>query len=129
MGLDELDDEGETAEAMSNVDELPAFARNVLGFRLHRRLSQQTLADRCGLSRTTIAKIERGHVVPSLATVAKLAIALGTTTARLVDDPRQHGTLTRLLERIKVELRRLTARGRKLLAKFVRQVARLRPTS
>ena len=67
--------------------------------------------------------------MPSLATVAKLAIALGTTSARLIDDPRQHGTLTRLLERLKVELRRLTARGRKLLAKFVRQVARLRPTS
>lgn len=111
---------------MNNVDELPPFARNVLGFRRHHRLSQQTLADACGVSRATIAKIEGGRYVPSLATVAKLAKALGTTSARLIDDPRQHGTLTRWLENLKHELRRLTARGRRVVAKFVRQFARRR---
>ena len=49
-------------------DRSNAHVRSVLGsrlsaFRRSRRLSQQELADRAGLSRPTLSKLERGHDV------------------------------------------------------------------
>ena len=40
------------------------------------RWSQETLADRAQLNRSYLGEVERGSVVPSLATMDKLAIAL-----------------------------------------------------
>mgnify|MGYP002138564158 CR=1 FL=1 len=88
------------ARPMSHVDELPAFARNVLRFRRHRRLSQADLAERCELSRKTISNIERGEI-PTLDTIMALARGLDTSAAKLLDDPATHATLTRYLGQIR----------------------------
>ncbi|MFV8755756.1 helix-turn-helix domain-containing protein [Nannocystaceae bacterium ST9] len=113
---------------MSNVDELPPLSRNVLGYRQHQRLSQQALADRCQISRATVANIERGHV-PTLATINTLAKALGTTPAKLLDDPSVHTTTTRYLEGLRGTIKRVSARGRQLLARLARRLARFREPS
>jgi XRE family transcriptional regulator, regulator of sulfur utilization len=40
------------------------------------RWSQETLAERAALNRSYLGEVERGQVVPSLATIDKLAAAL-----------------------------------------------------
>ncbi len=53
----------------------------------HRRgMSQQTLADRSGLSRNFVAQIERGESVPTVATLTRLAVALATTVGELLGE-------------------------------------------
>ncbi len=54
--------------------------------RKERRLSLQMLADRAGLSSATIHKIERNGMVPTIATLMKLATALNRTVGYLVDE-------------------------------------------
>jgi transcriptional regulator with XRE-family HTH domain len=49
-------------------------------------LSQEALAARSGLHRTTISLLERGQRTPSIDVVQKLARALGTTMASLVGE-------------------------------------------
>lgn len=48
------------------------------------RLSQEELADRCGVHRTYIGSIERGEKSPTLNTVEKIAKGLGVDIAELV---------------------------------------------
>ncbi len=49
-------------------------------------LSQEQLAVKAGLSSATVGRIEAATHTPSLATLAKLAEALGVTVAQLVAD-------------------------------------------
>lgn len=51
------------------------------------RLSQAELANMCGVSRQTIASVERGYSVPSVYVATALAKALGTTVAALFEYP------------------------------------------
>lgn len=46
--------------------------------------SQEALADKANLNRSYLGEIERGDAMPSLATVQKLAQALGSNMADLV---------------------------------------------
>jgi transcriptional regulator with XRE-family HTH domain len=52
--------------------------------RLKRSLSQEALAELSSLSRNYISSIERGTASPSLATLEKLALALGTSLTKLI---------------------------------------------
>ena len=57
------------------------------------RLSQEELADRTGLHPTYIAKIELGLRLPSLEVLSRLAAALGTSVASIVEAMEQpHGS-------------------------------------
>jgi transcriptional regulator with XRE-family HTH domain len=49
-------------------------------------LSQQELAERAGLSRVAITRLESGQVSAQYATIRKLAEALGVEPAELVGD-------------------------------------------
>lgn len=55
-------------------------------------LSQEALAEEAGLHRNYVGLLERGQGTPTLAVVAKLAAALGTTMARLVGGSREGQT-------------------------------------
>ena len=44
------------------------------------------IADRAGLSRSYSGEVERGNSTPSLATVLKIAAALGATPSALVEE-------------------------------------------
>ena len=108
---------------MSNVDELPILARNVLRFRRARRLTQIQVAERCNLSRKTISNIERGEV-PSVSTVLTLAEALETTPAKLLDDPERYTTTTRYMKRLRGWIEHASACTREQLAELVRVLTR-----
>lgn len=59
------------------------FGARVRYLRLRIGLSQEELADRCGLDRTYIGGIERGERNPSLKNLLRLAQALEVTPASL----------------------------------------------
>ena len=69
---------------MSKRDKtLSALGLNVRERREARALTQEKLAERAGLDATYISGIERGLRNPGIKNVAKLAKALGLTTAEL----------------------------------------------
>ncbi len=61
-----------------------AIAASVARLRLDRRLTQAGLAERAGLSRIAVGKIERGTVVPRAATLEALARALDVPLRELI---------------------------------------------
>ncbi len=60
------------------------IAANVARLRLDRRLTQEELATKAGLSRVSLGKIERGTVVPRARTLDALAKALAVPVGELV---------------------------------------------
>ena len=60
------------------------IAANVARLRLDRRLTQENLAAKAGLSRVALGKIERGSVVPRAQTLDALARALAVPVGELV---------------------------------------------
>jgi transcriptional regulator with XRE-family HTH domain len=62
---------------------LAALGQNVRRRREARELTQEKLAEKAGLDPTYISGIERGLRNPGIKNVAKLARALGFTTAEL----------------------------------------------
>lgn len=60
-----------------------AFGSHVRSLRLVRGLTQEALADRCGLSADTIRRIEHAAFSPSLITINKLCSGLGIERATL----------------------------------------------
>lgn len=67
-------------------DERTRFGRRVRFLRLKAGLSQEDLADTCGLDRTYIGGIERGERNPSLKNILKLARTLNVTPSELFTD-------------------------------------------
>lgn len=60
------------------------IAANVARLRLDRRLTQDQLAARAGISRVALGKIERGAAIPRAQTLAALAAALAAPVGELV---------------------------------------------
>jgi transcriptional regulator with XRE-family HTH domain len=62
----------------------PRFGQVVRVTREDRGWSQEQLAGRADLNRSYLGEIERGTVVPSIETAAKLAAALGVSLSSLI---------------------------------------------
>jgi transcriptional regulator with XRE-family HTH domain len=62
------------------------FARNLRTERHRLQLSQEALGFRCDLNMSEISRLERSQRDPRLATIVKLARALGVPPAKLLDD-------------------------------------------
>jgi transcriptional regulator with XRE-family HTH domain len=79
----------------------PDIGRQVRTLRRQRGLSLRGLAELCDLSPTTISLIERGDSSPSVATVHRLATALGVPITSFFEEPEARGEviLTRAQER------------------------------
>jgi transcriptional regulator with XRE-family HTH domain len=60
------------------------FADNVRNFRHTKNLSQEELADHCGLHRTYIGSVERGERNVTLSTIETLASALDVSVLDLL---------------------------------------------
>jgi transcriptional regulator with XRE-family HTH domain len=60
------------------------FATHLKAERLRRKLSQETLAKKAGLSVSYISMLERGQRTPPLDTLESLSKALGVTPASLI---------------------------------------------
>ncbi len=67
------------------------FGRVVRRARESQRWSQERLAEKADLNRSYLGEIERGDVVPSLHTMAKLAGALELKLSELVARCETHG--------------------------------------
>ena len=63
---------------------LKSFGVRVRTLRQAGGLSQETLADKCGLDRTYVGGIERGERNPSLQNIARIATALNVSLAELM---------------------------------------------
>jgi transcriptional regulator with XRE-family HTH domain len=61
------------------------FARNLRTERQRLQLSQEALGFRCELNMSEISRLERSRRDPRLATIIKLARALGVPPAKLLD--------------------------------------------
>lgn len=64
------------------------FGGNVRAMRTRRGLSQEALAERCRLHPTEISRLERGVRDPRLATMVRIARALGVAPAELLEGVR-----------------------------------------
>ncbi len=62
---------------------------------LRRRQSRtlQEIADRCGFTRSLLSKIETNQTVPPVATLSRIATALGVSTSALLDGSGGSGTI------------------------------------
>jgi transcriptional regulator with XRE-family HTH domain len=67
------------------MDARDAFAANLRRERLRLKLSQEALGEACNLNMSEISRLERSKRDPRLATIVKLAGALGIPPSRLLD--------------------------------------------
>jgi len=72
----------------TGLNERKILAENVLRLRQKRGLSQEALAEVCGLHRTYIGAVERTERNVSLSTIATLATALGVSVPELLTQRR-----------------------------------------
>jgi len=61
------------------------MAKRLRQFRNERGLSQRSLAEKAGISREYLARLEAGRQDPTLSTLEKLARALGVKPGRLIE--------------------------------------------
>ena len=71
---------------MMSKQYLETLGKNVRQLRLEKGLSQEALADRCGLHRTYLGGIERGERNVSLLNIIRIAKALDVNVVELVHD-------------------------------------------
>lgn len=74
-----------TGPASPGMDDREIFARNLRAERKRLELSQEALGYRCDLNMSEISRLERSARDPRLATIIKLARALGVPPAKLLD--------------------------------------------
>jgi transcriptional regulator with XRE-family HTH domain len=72
-------------KAFADMDVLERFGGNLLRIRQARRLSQESLAERAGMSRTQISLFETGRRQPLLETLVRLAGALEVPLSTLTE--------------------------------------------
>jgi len=63
-----------------------AFGQRVRALRTRKGISQEELADRCGVHRTYMGRIERGETNITLSNIYKVARGLGVSPATLVGE-------------------------------------------
>jgi transcriptional regulator with XRE-family HTH domain len=62
-----------------------ALAHHLLAWRHYRSVNQSSLADKAGLTRAYLARLETGRADPSLSVLLKLAVALDLSVGALLD--------------------------------------------
>ena len=67
------------------MDAREVFAANLRRERLRLELSQEALGEACDLNMSEISRLERSRRDPRLATIVKLAHALGIPPGKLLD--------------------------------------------
>ncbi|KAA6459597.1 helix-turn-helix transcriptional regulator [Acidobacteria bacterium AB60] len=67
------------------IDVCVRIGRRIRYFRTERGISQAMLADRIGLTRTNLSRIENGKAEPGIRTLVQIARALGLKVAQLVE--------------------------------------------
>jgi len=94
----------------------------IRGYRLQKGLSQGDIEKRTGLLRCYLSRVENGHTVPSLDTLAKIAGALELPLAQLQSQRLSDDEL-RFLTQIRRYSTNLNDSDRKLLLAMVKKFA------
>ena len=66
------------------------LAEKMMWYRAKNGLTQQELADLCGLSKMTICQIEKGNQIPSKITQMKIMLAIGGRTNEVISQQNQN---------------------------------------
>ena len=66
------------------------LADKMMWYRAKNGLTQQELADLCGLSKMTICQIEKGNQIPSKITQMKIMLAIGGRTNEVISQQNQN---------------------------------------
>jgi len=66
------------------------LADRMMWYRAKNGLTQQELADLCGLSKMTICQIEKGNQIPSKITQMKIMLAIGGRTNEVISQQNQN---------------------------------------
>ena len=112
----------------------------IRGYRLQKGLSQGDIEKRTGLLRCYLSRVENGHTVPSLETLAKIAEAMdisladffpGTETPRDKETQKMLGELSQDEIRFLAEIKRysttLSDGDKRLVLAMIRKMASLLP--
>jgi len=83
---------------------MKAFGANVAVLRKAAGLNQDDLANRVGLSRTSITNIEQGRNAVTMSKVPRLAVALRVPIAELFPECLMHDEVGRQAEILRAEL-------------------------
>jgi len=67
------------------------FGQRVRALRMKKGISQEELAERCGVHRTYMGRIERGETNITLTNIHKVARGLGISPAFLIDEVKSGG--------------------------------------
>ena len=74
---------------------LSSIGKNIRKFRLMKKLRQEDLAEKAGLSTNYIGAVERGEKLPSLETFIVIVNALGVSADMVLSDVIETGYLVR----------------------------------
>lgn len=69
------------------------FAERMLALRTVRGLSLNQLAERCGLTKSFLSKVERKIAVPSITTAIKVSKALGVRVSQLLGESEENSSI------------------------------------
>lgn len=61
------------------------LAQKIIKLRETKRMTQDVFAEKCGLSRSTVARYEAGNITPSFDTLQKIATAFSISTDYFFD--------------------------------------------
>lgn len=88
---------------VAGVEDL-AIGKKVRQLRSRRKLTLQQLSEKTGLSKPLLSQVENGHVVPPVATLLKIAAAVGVNISHFfqVEEREVRVSLTRAAERSSV---------------------------
>jgi transcriptional regulator with XRE-family HTH domain len=87
-------------QASSHTGDLDArIAARVKSLRVNLGLTIDALAERSGVSRAMISRVERGEASPTAFLLGRLANALGTTLSQLFSDAAERGPLVKAASR------------------------------
>ena len=67
------------------------IGETIRNFRLQRNMSQGDIEKRTGLLRCYLSRVENGHTIPSLDTLAKIAGAMDLALSQFFDEGRRDG--------------------------------------
>lgn len=76
------------------------IGETIRNFRLQKALSQGDIEKRTGLLRCYLSRVENGHTIPSLDTLAKIANAMDVPLASFFSDHEQDGNGNRNLPQL-----------------------------
>jgi transcriptional regulator with XRE-family HTH domain len=79
----------------ARIEEGPdaGFAERMLALRTSRGLSLNQLAERCGLTKSFLSKVERKAAVPSITTAIKVSKALGVRVSQLLGETEDNSSI------------------------------------